>query len=461
MSKTLKYFKEVLKYPRPSKKEEKIRVFLIDFFDSKWYKYIIDKIWNLIVYIPAKNTLSKEIVILQSHMDMVCVKTNDSKHNFLTDTIKTYEKNGFLFARDTSLWADNGIWIALSMVSIDFETHPALELVFTVDEEDWMSWISELDYSLLSWTKVLNLDSEDEDEICISSAWWIGINWNKKIDFEKWKLQKYNLELFWMKWWHSWVEINENRWNTILVFLDFISKNLQDIEIYKIEAWVASNVIPSRIFTTLWIKNISKFEIKFKDYINKLTYDCPNIDFKISENNEDILAIKNLVNILKDLTQIKDWVYSMSEKIPSLVQTSMNLWILKIDWDYLKVTYLARSSNNDELNKLSEDTKWYLLEKWFELDFDRGYPGWQDDPDSNLLNKAKKEYEKILWEAPKITAIHAWLESWALVSWLKSKSVNAISIWPNIKLVHSVDEKVELSSVEKIEQILSWILKNL
>lgn len=463
MSQTLEYFKEITKYPRPSKKEEKIRKFLIEFFSSKWYEYTVDATGNLIVYVPAKNTTSEETIILQAHMDMVCVKTPESTHDFLRDAIDYYEKDGYLYAKDTTLWADNGIGIALAMSAIDFEKHPKMELVFTIDEEDGMTGVEGLDFSLLSWTKILNLDSEDEDEICISSAGGIGVLGSKKIEYIQGKLSKYTVEISGMKGGHSGVEIDKKRGNAIVSLLQFLSQYNENIELYDIFSGVASNVIPSKVKAVLWMENIKNFESELQNFLQtiKAEFDCPDISYLITQNNEEKLAIKNGVEIFKTLSKIQDGVYSMSEKIPGLVQTSMNLWILKIEEGILKNTYLARSSKNEELKNLFENTKDYLEKNGFEVGFDRGYPGWQDAPDSELLQIAKNEFEKVLGKTPKVTAIHAWLECGALVSGLKKSWVNAISIGPNCDFVHSIKERVEISSVEKLERILKGILEQL
>lgn len=166
----LAYFQQVTQYPRPSGKEEKIRTFLIQWAEKRGFQYRVDAIGNCIIFVPAKNTNSKEVVILQSHMDMVCVKTPESVHDFEKDPIEVIEKDGYLHANNTTLGADNGIGIALSMAATDFESHPALELVFTMDEEVGMTGVQNLDFSLLSGKTVLNLDSEEENMVYISSA---------------------------------------------------------------------------------------------------------------------------------------------------------------------------------------------------------------------------------------------------------------------------------------------------
>lgn len=161
MNQTLTYFKEITQYPRPSKKEEKIRNYLKGWAEKQGYRSETDTIGNLIVFVSAKNHSSAETIILQSHMDMVCVKKSEIEHDFTKDPIRTYEKDGWIHADGTTLGADDGIGMALSMAATHFESHPTLELVFTVDEEMGMSGVEKLDFSLLSGKKVINLDNEE------------------------------------------------------------------------------------------------------------------------------------------------------------------------------------------------------------------------------------------------------------------------------------------------------------
>ncbi len=463
MSNTLNYFKEITKYPRPSKQEEKIRNFLIDFFSWKWYEYKVDSTWNLIVSIPAKNTSSQETIILQAHLDMVCVKSSDSNHNFLTDVLDFYEEDGYLSAKNTTLGADDGIWIALCMSAIDFQKYPALELVFTIDEEAGMSGVNGPDFSLLHGTKIINLDTEKETEICISSAGWVGILWTKELEFIDGKKEKYDVEIFWMKWWHSWIEIDKNRGNAIILALQFLANYKKVFELYGINVWIVENAIPSKIKITLWIDEKEDFENELKNYLENLKniYDCPDISFKIEKNKSEQKAIKNAGEIVKILSNIQDGIYTMSKKIDWLVQTSLNFGILKTENGILKISYLARSSNNEELENLRKKVEDYLKENDFTLDFNRWYPGWQDNPNSELVNIAKVEFEKVLQITPKVVAYHAGLECWLLVAGINKPWVNAISIGPNIYFPHSIDEKVEIQSINRMEKILAGILEKL
>lgn len=463
MSQTLQYFMQLSAYPRPSKKEEKIRNFLIDFFSTKWYQYKVDNTGNLVVYVPAKNSSSEKCIILQSHMDMVCVKTSDSSHDFSKDGIEMYESEWYLHAKDTSLWADNGIWIALAMMSVDLPSHPKMELVFTIDEEAWMSGVLWFDFSLLSGTQIINLDMENENEICISSAWGLGITVQKELFFQEKKYNSYIFELFWMKWWHSWVEIHKNRGNAIKVFFHFLQQFSWKYELYFVQSWYASNVIPSKIKVWIWLEDANMFQQELEKYLQNVkdTYDCPSLWYILAESDEEYKAISDIDILVKMIVGVKDWVYNMSQKIQWLVETSMNLWMISIWANKMQLQYLLRSSDVWELWKVRKDLEMYVSSYDVSLSFDRWYEGWQDDPNSELLALTKQEFFHVLWKHPEVIAIHAGLECGSFVSGLSTQKVNAVSIWPNVFDVHSVKEKVEIASIERIEKILQWILEKI
>ncbi len=460
MNQALEYFKQISNIPRSSWKEWKIRDFLILWAGDKWFEYKVDKTGNLIIYVPWDT--SKPSVILQAHMDMVCVKTVDLEHNFETDPLELYEEDGYLKAKNTSLGADNGIWIALAMSATDFENHPSLELVFTVDEEVWMSWVLNLDFSLLKSKNVINIDHWNDSEVIISSAWWAWIILGKDLELFNSDDKKYDLEIFWMKWGHSWIEIHKNHWSAIEIFLKFLSSNTLINNIYSINSWTAHNVIPSQIEVILSTFQIDELKTELTKYIEevKKIYDCPNISFKIEENNSNLQAISNWKQILSDISKIKVWVYKMSEKIPDLTETSMSLGILKTENSKINLNYLARSCINKDLKNLVDSTSEFYSSLNYKIKIDEWYPGWQDDTDSELVKITKEEITKVIWKTPKIIAIHAWLECGALVSWL-GEWTHAITIGPNLYDIHSINEKVEISSVEKLEKILNWILARL
>ncbi|MEF2175982.1 MAG: beta-Ala-His dipeptidase [Candidatus Absconditabacteria bacterium] len=464
MSQVIEYFLEISKIPRNSKNEGKIREYLKKWFHKKGYKTKVDSVGNLFVYVPSTNENLNKAVILQAHMDMVCVKTPQSNHDFNFDEIKVYENEGFLRAKDTTLGSDNGIGLALCMSSVDFPNRPPLELVFTVDEEDGMSGVLGMDFSHLSGDKLINLDMEEEDFICISSAGGIGIDVSKKITRSPVISGDavFRISVFGLKGGHSGIEIHKNRGNAIKILLDFLSNSEEFIGLYNIEAGYASNVIPSKITVEISISDLDIFQKKLNDYLEEISHkiDCDGIDYKLEIVKDQLGEIQDGKSIIETLNKIQDGVYFMSEKIPDLVQTSMNLGVISIDGNNLKMKYLLRSSDNSQLNEITEQTMQYFLSNGFHVDLNRGYLGWQDDPNSHLLQVAVRSLEKVLGHKPRTIAVHAGLECGSLVAGLGG-NLNAISIGPNMYDVHSVDERVEIKSIEKIHLALKLILEEL
>lgn len=457
----LKYFYEISSIPRPSNKEEKIRQYLVDWSEKNDLNYKIDTIWNLVVYIPSTDDkIWDETIILQSHIDMVCVKSEWYEHNFETDWLKLIEENWFIRALNTTLWADNGIWMAMMMASMHLESHPNLELIFTIDEEVGFSWVLDFDASLVSWRKIINLDTEDFGDVCISSAWWARIYVDWPLDFKTLEINKYKITISGMKWWHSWADIDKNRGNAVYFWFEFFNSFLWNFEIAEISWWTADNVIPSSSYAILWIEDLSDFEENLKNFVEiyKQNYDCLNLVYHIEKLDIDLSFIENKWKLISSILWVNSGIYSMSDSIEWLVNTSINLWILKLlNWN-LHITYLARSSINSELDELIENVKNNYEKYWLEVNINSRYPWWQENPDNEIVQTVFKSYQKYC-DNPKIVAYHAWLECWILTAKI-SDWCQAVSIWPTITWAHTIEEKVEISSIQIVCLVLEDILKN-
>ena len=455
----LEYFQEINNIPRNSWKEKWIRDFLISWAKKKKLEYKTDKKWNLVVYVPAtKGRDLDETIILQSHMDMVCVKRETSNHDFKKDSIEVLEKNGWYYAENTTLWADNGIGMAMMMASASLDNHPDLELLFTVEEETWLWGALALNKKMLYWKKIINLDTEDEWEICISSAGWARVEIKGEYDVDEPTLDQYKIQIAWMKWGHSGVEIDQNRWNAIFLIAEFLSTVDLNYELVSIKGGVADNVIPSEAKFVVWLDYAWLFKSKLTDFVDKYKseHDCPNLTFEMIETwtKEPVSPFY----IVQPVKLIADWVYTMSDKIEWLVQTSVNLWTLNIARWSIKGVYLPRSSVESELEKTISDIEKCYKRYSISTKVKSRYPWWQDSPDSDLVKLISPIMKKILKKKPKILAYHAGLECGALVEKL-GEWVHAVSIWPTIKGAHSVEEKCKISSVDKYWKILSLILK--
>lgn len=462
LNNVINYFKEISCIPRWSWNEEEILSYFENWAEKKWFNYKVDIAKNIVIYVPASIWREDEkIVILQWHMDMVCTKKEDLNHNFKKDPLKIIEENWFIKAQDTTLWADNGIWLAIMMVLNELDSHPSLELLITSSEEIWLIWALSLEEKNLDWKYLINLDSEDEWEITISSAGWaeVKITWESKTKDSKFK--KFRIKLFWMKGWHSWVEIDKNRWNCNFEFIKFLDRYDKELELISIKWWFADNVISSSLDAIIWVEDFDYMNTeleKFKIHI-KETFDSPDFSYSIEkEENEFQVFDSRFVNdIFKKIIKSWDWVIKMSKNINSLVQTSSNLWILDISNSKIKISYCLRSSSTKDLEEMLERFKlnfWGLNVKELSI-----YPGWEWQEDDYLSKIVKESYDEVIDTESKFVALHAWLECWAIVEKLWSK-IQAVSIWPNIRGAHSVEEKCEIKSVEVICNIIKKVLEN-
>jgi len=455
---TMKYFHQITQIPRPSGQEEQIRSWIIKRAKKKWYTYKTDQVGNVVIYVPATSGYEeKETVIIQWHMDMVCVQKPGGTHDFNKDPIQTYEEDGRLKAKETTLWADNGIALAMMLACVEYP-HPTLELFFTVDEERWLTGALEFDPQLLQWTKLLNLDTEDEWEICISSAWWWRIDVQKNITRITGKYKQY--KILNGQWWHSWVDIHLNRANALQELTKCILWYTQDYELCTIQWWQADNAIPAEAESIIGIQDEQGFKSHCKQYEKKLqdSYNEPTIMIKIQETQTNNEAIQNSGEILQTIADIPNGVQSMHPSIEWLVQTSVNLGIVETKNDLIHLTYAPRSSDNNAMDILLDTMKKTFIQWWRDMQLRAIYPWRSQNPDDQFVQETKKIYDAVTKKDTQIVAYHAWLECWAIVGNLTQK-VQAVSIWPTIKNPHSIHEKVYIPSVEKLCTIVQKIIE--
>ncbi len=468
-NKALNIFYELAKIPRKSWHEQKIIQYIQQIADKKNLNYNIDLADNIIVFVPATFWREAEdIIMLQWHMDMVCVKEYWSDHDFLKDPIIVSENDWWLDATGTTLWSDNGIGIAMMLACIELESHPWLELIFTSREEIWLLWASELDASLLRWKILLNLDYEDEGDICIWCAGWARVEFSKKYSLERERGEKCNeiiLEISKMKWGHSGVDINLGRWNAIVSMAEFL--NWLDIPVRLIAfVWgVAMNAIPSQCNVKLLVKDeeYAYLENAFKNFIQGLweRYDCPDVKGEIKnieKYSDSYMDISEKSSILHAIIWTNTWVIDYIDEVKEFVSDSKNLWILSIKWGMMNLDYCVRSNNNDSRDQIIES-----LESTFEeytCNITGRYPWWQWTKDQTSLQKIKWIYEDEIKAVRgkdlqcTIVNVHAWLECWVVGARL-GRPFEAISIGPNIYWAHSPKERCELKSIE----LIAWVVE--
>lgn len=469
-----KYFSDILTIPRPSKKEEKIILYLTDFAKKNNLSYKKDQTGNILISKSATKGFEKrKTIILQSHVDMVCEQNDDGHHNFDTDPIRAYIDDGWIKAKGTTLGADNGIGVAiqLAVLADNKMEHGPLKCLFTVDEESGMTGALRLDEVFLSGDILINLDSEDEGEIFIGCAG--GIDTLINIPYTYQSLQgTYKTLIIQVKGLlggHSGDDIGKARGNAIKILSRILWNTAQQFEISlcNIKGGNLRNAIPREAKAYISMKAEKKEEviisIKQQTDIIKSEYTKePNLTIDIIESTEINACIDSVTqkSVLNCLYACPNGVIEMSTDISGLVETSSNMASVNtLEHGELAIVTSQRSSVESAKNNIAS-----RIRSLFELANARvihtdSYPGWYPNPDSEILHITEESYKELFKINPKVKAIHAGLECGLFLK--KNPDLDMVSIGPTIRGAHSPDEQMEISSVNKFWKLLIHILKHI
>ena len=470
------YFYDITQIPRPSKKEEAILSYLLDFAKKHNLEAKQDKAGNILITkeaTPGKENLPT--IILQSHVDMVCEKNSDVEHDFENDPIETIIEGDWVKANGTTLGADNGIGVAaeLAILAADDISHGKIEALFTVDEETGLTGANSLEKDFLTGNLLINLDTEEEGEIYIGCAGGKGT----KAYFE-YKEKDTPKKYFWIKIMvkglrggHSGSDIDKGFGNANKIlsrFLHSITRKKYGMLLSEIGGGNLHNAIPREAFAVLGVKEKYKEDIRVKlnsflaDIQDELKHTEPNVDIQMESVQipSSVLNKGTTERLILALIACPHGVIGMSEDIPGLVETSTNLASIKmLQGKRIEVGTSQRSSVESQKKYVIN-----MVSSVFELAkakiiHNEGYPGWQPNPDSELLKVAKNEYKTLYGKEAKVKAIHAGLECGLFLE--KYPNLDMISIGPDMTDVHSPDEKMKISSVGKFWDFLIKILENL
>ena len=469
-----KNFSLLNQVPRPSKKEDRVVDFLISFAKKQKLEYKQDDIGNLVIVKNATEGMSnRETVVLQSHVDMVHEKNNDVEFDFLTSGIKMYVDGDWVKADGTTLGADNGLGVAAIMAVLESQeiSHPKIEALFTIDEETGMTGALNLSSSILSGNILLNLDTEEDDEICIGCAGGIDITMNRVYDLHELNENEVcaNILLNGLTGGHSGAEIHKDLGNSNKILFQILEKinSICEIKICEINGGGLRNAIPRESTITVCFSkdNIEIFEDYIENsisvYSNQYSMTDPNFNlkFKLLNDHFKSLSLSDSSDLINAINQCPNGVFEMSKSIDALVETSNNLANIKLLDGNLKVQCLTRSSSEDSKSKLSEIISQIFNKISCKCTFSGGYPGWEPNVNSITLKEAKKSYIKLFKSEPKVNVIHAGLECGIIGS--HYPKMDMISFGPTILGAHSPDEKASISSTEKFWHFFQEILKNI
>lgn len=469
------YFADILEIPRPSKQEEKIAKYIVDYGNEHKLETITDEIGNILIRKPATPGYeNRKTVCLQSHIDMVCEKNSDVQHDFLKDPIIAREENGWIKATGTTLGADDGIGIATQLAllaAIDIE-HGPIECLFTIDEETGLTGAFGLKPGFLKSDILLNLDSEDEGQLFIGCAG--GKDTVAKLSYKTAAVPENYLPLrvtvSGLKGGHSGDDINKGLGNAVKV-LNRLVWNLSkkfNVCLAGFDAGNLRNAIAREGFADLVIPENNLDTVK--QYINdfnkevKSEYSITEPDFIVAFEDIDlpakVLDQESQEILLNTLYICPHGVIAMSASIPNFVETSTNLASVKfMENNEILITTSQRSSIESAKQDVCDMVASVFKLAGANYNHSDGYPGWAPNPNSEIVEITKQSYIELFKEDPKVLAVHAGLECGLIGE--KYPDMDMISYGPEIKGAHSPDERIQIESVKRFWDLTLDVLKKI
>lgn len=466
-------FEEISRIPRESGNEEGIRKYLLNRAAEHGLSACTDKTGNVFIYVPASKGREKDDPIcLQGHMDMVCVKTAESTHDFTRDPIEIVCDGKTVRAKDTSLGGDNGIAIAIALEIAEDGTleHPPLELLFTVSEETGLTGAFNLDGKKISARRLINLDSEEEGIIYTGCAGGIEIEARAKAkykDVDRDNVHHFRLEVSGLLGGHSGGEIHKGRANAIKVAARIMHR-MPDFSLTALSGGTRRNVIPSACTISFLIDKddedtcISIFDQTKQELENEYRKKDPGITLtltKLDEVPQQALKGKLSLSFMEALYLTPHGPQAMSADFEGIVETSNNLAIVSLDEDGLRMISSTRSLIESARNECAYTVAAVYEDFGFNVRYDGAYPSWEPDISSALVKKTASLYKAFFRKKAVVTTIHAGLECGIINSVIPG--MDSISIGPNLFDVHSVNEHLEVDSVERTLSFMKYLLAKL
>ena len=465
-----KWFEEISKIPRESGHEKEISDFLVEFAKERNFEVHRDSVNNVIIKkCGTAGYENKNVVIIQGHMDMVCEKTKDSKHDFRKDAIELIIEGDILRANGTTLGADDGIAIAMGLALLDSKNipHPSIEFLATTSEETGMDGALAITGEHLNGKTLINIDSEEEGIFLVSCAG--GLNTLTEFEIKRENIKKdfecLKIEISGLKGGHSGIEIHKQRANAIKILGRLLYAVKKDINLAFIEGGAKHNAIAKNSEAIITTKNAEKIKNILEELSKKIKNEYKTEDAQMQIKIEKIENIKECItkeisdNIIDFMNLAPNGVLYMSREISGLVQTSANNGVLKEENGKLIFTISIRSSlesSTEEIASIVEIASKKTNAKFEKVNW---YPAWEFDKNSKIKDIALSVYKKMTGKDAKIEAIHAGLECGILKRVLPE--VDMISIGPNLYDVHTPAEHLSISSVDRTWKFLKELIINL
>ena len=456
--------------PRPSKKEGKVIEFIKNFGENLGLETNVDEIGNVIIKKPATSGMEdRKSIVLQSHLDMVCQKNSDINFDFETQGIEMEADGDWVKAKGTTLGADNGLGVAaiMSILESNDIPHPALEALFTIDEETGMTGAMGLKPGQLHGQILLNLDTEEDDEIDIGCAGGIDVTATQNYELEESKGQIIKIEIKGLQGGHSGMDIHKGfgNANVILGRLLFTGLYNQNIQLISIDGGGLRNAIPREAFAVLSVRNSIEF-IENANVLRKaILEEFADVEKDLAINIETFstpekaISEENSARIILALKALHNGVYRMSPDVADLVEASNNVARVELKNGELKILNLSRSSVESTKFAVAEQLKAVCELAGMNVEFSGSYPGWKPKPGSEIVKLMERIYEKDFGSKPHVVACHAGLECGIIGA--NYPEMEMVSFGPTIRGAHSPDEKANIPSVQKFWGFLKEILADI
>ncbi len=462
-----KYFKEISRIPRGSTNTSPIAEYCVNFAEKHSLKYIRDNTDNVIIFKEAYiGYEAAEPIILQGHLDMVCQKTEERDIDFLTNGITLETDGEFLMAAGTTLGADNGIAVAMILAVLEDKNlpHPAIEAVFTSDEEIGMVGALALDKKVLKSKKMINLDSEDAHCMTVSCAGGSDFSAKLRIKRENKTGKIITISVKGLTGGHSGVCINEGRVNANILAGRILAELYEeaDYNLISVSGGDKGNAITrdSKIkILTNDTDIVNKLNMITETICGEYSAREPslNIDISASDGAAEVMDKGYTENVIFALNLCPTDIIAMSKEIENLVETSLNLGILKTEENSVLFGFALRSNKKSAIAFLEKRLKILFSRLGAEITVGGHYPPWEFNPNSVLQEVYKKAYTELFGTSPRVEAIHAGLECGVFASAIEG--FDGIAIGPQMYDVHTVNERLKISTVGDIYGLLLKILK--
>jgi dipeptidase D len=468
------FFEQLCQHPRPSKHEQRVSAWLQQWAKTKNLPVKVDAVGNVIISKPATAGMeNRRGVILQAHMDMVPQKNAGVDHDFVNDPIKAYIDGEWVTAENTTLGADNGIGLASILAVLDSSdiAHGPIEALFTIDEEAGMTGAFGLEPGWLHGDILINTDSEQEGEVYMGCAGGVdaSIRFDLAFDDVPAHYSAFNISISGLKGGHSGVDIHTGRANANKLLVRFLYQASQqfDLRLTELNGGSLRNAIPREAFASFVIppEQVDALKQAFEHYLSTTKDNLKAIETDLTmlliqpEQFEQMWQQDVQQRILAALNACPNGVIRMSDEIEGVVETSLNLGVMRCKGKQFHAMCLIRSLHDDGRLQVEEMLQALFSLAETDIQFSGAYPGWKPDTSSPIMQVVRETYQQLFNKTPEIMVIHAGLEcglfKTAYPHW------DMVSFGPTIKFPHSPDEKVNIASVEKYWQLLVKVLENI